>query len=50
MTKGRVLVVDSEASVRLAVQKILNADGYEVIEADSRRAALELFGEARRTR
>ena len=46
MTKGRVLVVDSEASVRLAVQKILNADGYEVAQADSRRAALELFGEA----
>ena len=46
MAKGRVLVVDAEASVRLAVQKILNADGYEVAQADSKRSALELFGAA----
>jgi DNA-binding NtrC family response regulator len=43
VSKGRVLVVDAEASVRLAVQKVLNADGYEVAQADSNYAALALF-------
>jgi DNA-binding NtrC family response regulator len=46
LAKGRVLVVDAEASVRLAVQKILNADGYEVAQADSKGGALDLFGAA----
>ena len=43
MPKGRVLVVDAEPSVRLAVEKVLNADGYDVEQADSQRAALEQF-------
>jgi len=43
MMKGRVLVVDAEASVRLAVQKVLKADGYDVVEADSQRGALTLL-------
>ncbi len=47
MTKGRVLVVDPEAGVRLTLQKILRIDGYEVSEAGSCRTALESFHASR---
>jgi DNA-binding NtrC family response regulator len=43
VTKGLVLVVDPEASVRLALQKVLAADGYGVEEAEGQGAAQEVF-------
>lgn len=36
-----VLLVDENATVRLALQKVLSADGYEVVEVGTCRAALE---------
>jgi CheY-like chemotaxis protein len=33
--KGRILVVDPEASVREGLRKVLEIDGYEVSEAVS---------------
>src|ERR1700686_3557708 len=38
-----VLLVDDNATARLAVQKVLQADGYAVAEAGTCRAALEQF-------
>ena len=39
--KSRVLLVDAEASVRLAVGKVLSADSYDVQDADSLASARE---------
>jgi DNA-binding NtrC family response regulator len=47
MTKGRILVVDAEASVREALRKVLEVDGYEVVEAVSRRVAVDASTRAR---
>jgi GAF domain-containing protein/CheY-like chemotaxis protein len=40
-----VLVVDDDPSVRLLLRRILEAEGYAVIEADNGRAALGRMGE-----
>jgi len=34
MSSGRVLVIDDEAEIRLAVKTVLQKEGYEVIEAE----------------
>ncbi len=40
-----VLVVDDDASTRLLLRRILETEGYAVIEAENGRAALERMGE-----
>jgi signal transduction histidine kinase/CheY-like chemotaxis protein len=40
-----VLVVDDDEAVRLLLRRILEAEGYGVIEADNGRSALEVMGE-----
>jgi CheY-like chemotaxis protein len=40
-----VLVVDDDSSVRLLLRRILEGEGYAVIEAENGRAALERMGE-----
>jgi DNA-binding NtrC family response regulator len=47
LTKGRILVVDADPSVRLGIQRVLAADGYDVTEADRRDGALALIQESR---
>ncbi len=47
MSRNSILVVDDEASIRFAIRDFLDAKGYEVVEADSCAAALEV---ARATR
>jgi DNA-binding NtrC family response regulator len=47
LIKGRVLVVDQESAVRLGIQKVLTADGYEVDQAEERGAALEIVSASR---
>ncbi len=42
---SRVLVVDDDASIRLTLVKLLQKDGYEVIQADNGARALELISE-----
>jgi two-component system response regulator AtoC len=41
MAKATILVVDDEALIRWSLSERLKAEGYEVLEADSGRAALE---------
>ncbi len=43
--KGRILVVDDEASARSGLEKLLKQDGYEVESADGGQAALALRAE-----
>jgi DNA-binding NtrC family response regulator len=43
MAAPRVLVIDDEAAIRFGIREFLGAHGYEVDEADSCRAAEELF-------
>jgi two-component system response regulator AtoC len=45
MSKATVLVVDDEALIRWSLAERLKADGYEVLEADTARAALEQLPE-----
>jgi len=45
MSKATVLVVDDEALIRWSLAERLKADGYEVLEADTGRAALEQLPE-----
>ena len=40
-----VLVVDDDAGIRLLLRRILEAEGYAVVEAENGRAALERMGE-----
>jgi two-component system chemotaxis response regulator CheY len=42
-SRGRVLVVDDEADVRKAVNLALTKSGYEVIEADDGKKAVEVI-------
>src|ERR1700693_4424619 len=42
-----VLLGDDNATVRLALQKVLRADGYDVVEVGTCRAALERFRTSR---
>ena len=42
--RGRVLVVDDEASIRGAVATALSRERYEVMEAENGRAALDVLG------
>jgi two-component system phosphate regulon sensor histidine kinase PhoR len=41
MKKGRVLVVDDEYGIRSGVHQILDMEGYEVVEAETGREALD---------
>ncbi|MGA2542338.1 MAG: response regulator [Verrucomicrobiota bacterium] len=41
--KAKILVVEDEPSLRLLVRKVLERSGFEVLEAASGRAALELW-------
>jgi diguanylate cyclase (GGDEF)-like protein len=43
----RVLVVDDERFMRMQVRQVLLREGYEIIEAETGQAALELFDELR---
>ena len=45
MPKATILVVDDEALIRWSLAERLKSDGYEVLEADTGRAALEQLGE-----
>jgi DNA-binding NtrC family response regulator len=47
MSKGRILVVEPEPSVREGLQRVLEVDGYEVSEAVSRRVAIDSVQQAR---
>jgi DNA-binding NtrC family response regulator len=40
MTRNRVLIVDDEPSIRLAIRRFLTAAGFEVSDADNRVSAL----------
>jgi len=46
-SRQRVLLVDDDANTRLALQKILAADGYEVVEAETCGAAVDRWRAAR---
>src|SRR5207253_9080461 len=41
LTKARVLIVDDESDFRATVAEYLNADGFEVVEAEDGVEALE---------
>ncbi len=45
--KEKILVVDDESAVRGSIRAYLEDEGYQVAEADSGRAALQLFEELR---
>jgi len=45
--KARILVVEDEPSLRLLVRKVLERSGFEVLEAASGRAALELWDQGK---
>ncbi|MEN3338131.1 MAG: two-component system, NtrC family, response regulator AtoC [Acidobacteriota bacterium] len=45
MSKATILVVDDEALIRWSLAERLKADGYDVVEADTGRAALEKLPE-----
>ena len=45
MPKATILVVDDEALIRWSLSERLKADGYDVLEADTGRAALEKVAE-----
>ncbi|MEA2238351.1 MAG: hypothetical protein QOC81_3075 [Thermoanaerobaculia bacterium] len=42
MTRNRVLIVDDEPSIRLAIRRFLTTAGFEVSDADNRSSALAL--------
>jgi DNA-binding NtrC family response regulator len=45
MSKATILVVDDEALIRWSLSERLKSEGYEVVEADTGRAALERVGD-----
>ena len=40
---ARILVIDDEGSVRLAIRKLLEGSGHEVTEANSGKSGIELY-------
>ena len=42
LTRNRVLIVDDEPSIRLAIRRFLTTSGFEVSDADNRASALAL--------
>jgi PAS domain S-box-containing protein len=46
-TSGTILIVEDEAGVRHALQRILTADGYTVVSAENGAEALEVFAARR---
>jgi DNA-binding NtrC family response regulator len=47
MARNKILVVDDEAGVRFGIRDFLEASGYNVAEAESCQAAIEIFQVAR---
>jgi DNA-binding NtrC family response regulator len=47
MARNKILVVDDEAGIRFGIRDFLESSGYEVEEADSCQAAVEIFQTAR---
>ncbi len=45
MLKETILIIDDEAFIRENVQRILNEDGYRVLEAENSKEALELINQ-----
>jgi DNA-binding NtrC family response regulator len=45
MTRGRILVVDDDASIRQALDLALTKDGYEVVQARDGEEAVRLWRE-----
>ncbi len=45
MIKETILIIDDEAFIRENVQRILNEDGYRVLEAENSKEALELINQ-----
>jgi DNA-binding NtrC family response regulator len=43
MARNKILVVDDEAGIRFGIRDFLESSGYEVEEADSCQAAVEIF-------
>ena len=43
MTKGRVLLVEDEAGIRLGIRRFLESKGFEVGEAETCRGAVDSF-------
>ena len=42
-TRVKVLVIDDEENMRLVMRRILAAEGYEVVEAENGKAALDFL-------
>src|SRR5205807_2298318 len=47
LSRNRILIVDDEPAIRLAVRDFLDARGYDVEEADTCQAAQDVFRAAR---
>lgn len=47
MARNKILVVEDEASIRFGIRDFLESSGYEVAEAESCQAAVEIFQAAR---
>src|SRR5688572_19120524 len=47
MTRNKILVVDDEAGIRFGIRDFLESSGYDVEEAESCQAAVEIFQTAR---
>ena len=47
MSRTRILVIDDEAAIRFGIRDFLTTNGYEVVEAETCRAAEESFRNAR---
>lgn len=47
MSKGKILVVDDEPKIRSTIRAYLEREGYEALEANDGRKALEIFQQAK---